>query len=64
MEIKIKTADIQIVKNGPCRVMGEIELIHEDGTKETKERVSICRCGESFKMPFCDGNHKKVGFEG
>lgn len=64
MEIKISEANLEIVKNGPCRVIGKIELKHENGEVEEKERVSLCRCGESFKMPFCDGNHKKIGFEG
>jgi CDGSH-type Zn-finger protein len=53
-------------KNGPLFLAGGYTLIDENGNKtELKDgEVYLCRCGSSSKKPFCDGSHKKVGFEG
>jgi CDGSH iron-sulfur domain-containing protein 3 len=57
--------NLEVRKNGPLRVMAkQIILTHADGTEEIKEDItSICRCGLSQKMPFCDGAHKGKPFE-
>ncbi|WP_110111232.1 CDGSH iron-sulfur domain-containing protein [Bacillus sp. CGMCC 1.16541] len=50
---------IKVNDNGSLRVTGDVELIDADGNVfETKQTFSLCRCGLSKKMPFCDGNHK------
>lgn len=50
---------IKVMDNGSFRVTGDVELIDAEGNKyETKPTFSLCRCGMSQKMPFCDGNHK------
>lgn len=28
-----------------------------------KPKLALCRCGCSSDKPFCDGTHKRVGFE-
>jgi CDGSH iron-sulfur domain-containing protein 3 len=59
MENKIKISD-----NGPLEVSGDFQLIDTEGNEYTKRtKVYLCRCGLSNKKPFCDGSHKKVGFE-
>lgn len=43
---------------GPLWVKGGIEIEGADGTKyEVRNRVTLCRCGESSNMPFCDASH-------
>ncbi|MEK3853254.1 CDGSH iron-sulfur domain-containing protein [Cytobacillus sp. FSL H8-0458] len=52
-------AQIKVMDNGSLRVTGDVELIDMDGNKfETKKTFSLCRCGRSLKIPFCDGTHK------
>ena len=51
--------------NGSLLIEGDLEVIKPDGTIEQRNgRATFCRCGQSEKMPFCDGTHKKVGFSG
>lgn len=55
---------VAIKPNGPLRVRG-VELWSDDGTRfEPADRCSLCRCGRSNTMPFCDGTHKEIGFRG
>ncbi|ABR54056.1 zinc finger CDGSH-type domain protein [Methanococcus vannielii SB] len=70
---------IKIIKNGPYIVTGSIPLYQQvivtdednhaknlDYEKEypIKETYSLCRCGKSKNMPYCDGTHVKIGFDG
>lgn len=54
------------------RENGSLVLDLPEGTKfvlNGEERVleraklALCRCGHSEHKPFCDGTHKRVGFE-
>jgi CDGSH iron-sulfur domain-containing protein 3 len=62
MELEKKdNATIQLKPRGPVTITGNFEVIMEDGTLlEKREKVSLCRCGMSLKMPFCDGTHKAM----
>jgi CDGSH-type Zn-finger protein len=62
-------ADVSIRtrENGPLLVTGPIILVDPDGNQfdiSGKETVALCRCGQSLKKPFCDGQHKVCGFVG
>lgn len=46
--------------HGPILVVGEVDLTDEAGNPiEHNPRFSLCGCGKSEKMPFCDGAHKE-----
>jgi CDGSH-type Zn-finger protein len=70
---------VVVTNNGPYLVTGSVPLARqtivpdrEGGShawKESdpfplKESYALCRCGHSATKPFCDGTHKKVGFDG
>ena len=58
---------ITVNLNGPLKVEGTARLLdHEGNELPTKDGVPffLCRCGASQNKPFCDGSHKRVGFEG
>ena len=49
--------------SGPLWVRGGIEIVGGDGVAyESRNRVTLCRCGQSKNKPFCDGAHASVGF--
>jgi CDGSH-type Zn-finger protein len=70
---------VSIKKDGPYLVSGGFplkkEIIVSDeqgysvGWKEgenfpKKESYALCRCGKSKNMPYCDGTHGKINFDG
>lgn len=60
-----KIMRIEVSANGPYLIKTECLIVHSDGTEETKTgAVALCRCGASSTKPYCDGSHKKIGFEG
>jgi CDGSH-type Zn-finger protein len=56
---------IKACNNGPYEVSGAVDLIDYEGARYTLEEppIYLCRCGRSANKPFCDGTHKKVGFQ-
>lgn len=52
---------ISIEKEGPYKVCGSVELDNDQKTVPVNlEHYCLCRCGESYNMPFCDGSHHFV----
>jgi CDGSH-type Zn-finger protein len=44
-------------------VTGEVPVVRSDGEPlETRNRMTLCRCGHSGNKPLCDGTHRKIGF--
>ena len=55
--------DPQAKVSGPIRLKGGIELESADGSSyESRNRMTLCRCGQSMNKPFCDGSHISCGF--
>lgn len=56
---------VKIMVDGPIVLKGSFTLAYDGNKKEVQESlISICRCGASDHMPFCDGRHRKIGFNG
>lgn len=55
--------DPGIKVSGPIWVKGGIRIESADGTSyEIRNRVTLCRCGQSSNKPFCDGTHASMEF--
>ncbi len=57
---------IKVLKDGPYEVSGPVDILDAAGNTvtESDDPVYLCRCGRSASKPFCDGTHRKVGFQG
>ncbi len=76
----VKNKRIIVIKNGPYIVEGDVPLVRktqvvsEHGEPLTwrkdgeivvsQTEYHLCRCGKSSNQPFCDGTHRRVGFDG
>ena len=56
---------LEFLENGPSRVEGKRFVVRVGEKEEVLERprVFLCRCGGSGNKPFCDGTHKRIGFQ-
>jgi len=73
-----ESAKIKVKKNGPYIVTGNVPLEREYAVTKliyplrwekgesfsSKAQYSLCRCGKSSTMPYCDGAHIKSQFDG
>ena len=70
---------VVVTKNGPYLVTGSVPMSEQtiaaagNGDSEAWQEshpypaqasYALCRCGQSKTKPFCDGAHKKAGFNG
>jgi uncharacterized Fe-S cluster protein YjdI len=55
--------EIEIASNGPYLIKSSVEIVHTDGKREARDKVTaLCRCGASKNKPYCDGSHQTIGF--
>lgn len=60
---ELKPVTVQVMRDGPLVVQGSFEVFDAKGNKlKTMAMTSFCRCGASNNAPFCDGFHRKIGF--
>ena len=54
---------IGVIDDGPLLVTGAIPVARADGEPfEARNRITLCRCGQSANKPLCDGSHHEAGF--
>jgi CDGSH-type Zn-finger protein len=58
---------VKVRHNGPYKITGPVKLIDADEREyyiaDRGETIVLCRCGNSRSKPFCDGSHKRTGFQ-
>jgi CDGSH-type Zn-finger protein len=57
---------IRLRRNGPYVIESEdVQVVDWNGVTFRIERrpVALCRCGQSGTKPFCDGTHRRKGFQ-
>jgi len=55
---------VAVTDDGPLFVTGGVTVERADGQPlETRNRMTLCRCGASKTKPLCDGSHADVDFQ-
>jgi len=57
---------VTVFNHGPIRIEGEFTIYDSEGNPfglGGRTMIGLCRCGHSENKPFCDGSHKRQGFE-
>ena len=56
---------VTVKDDGPFLVQGDITIMDAEGNEIAADgkAIALCRCGASTNQPFCNGTHRKIGFE-
>jgi uncharacterized Fe-S cluster protein YjdI len=58
-------AEARVMEDGPLVIKGSFVLFDTDGKEMRHLKMSsLCRCGVSNDLPYCDGTHRKIGYTG
>ena len=60
------TTEVTATDNGSFQISGDVVVKDAKGNTyptEPGQDIWLCRCGQSGNKPFCDGSHKRAGFE-
>jgi CDGSH-type Zn-finger protein len=66
MEKSMADTKIIVNNNGSIKVEGDFVIYDAEGNPfdlSGRKIISFCRCGHSENKPFCDGSHRKIGFQ-
>ncbi len=62
---KETNAEARIMEDGPLVLKGSFVLYDINGNElKHLKMTSLCRCGASITLPYCDGTHRKIGYTG
>ena len=57
---------IRVRDHGPLVIEGDISILDAEGNRfqcaNHKDKVALCRCGQTRQRPFCDGRHREIAF--
>jgi len=58
------TLQIKAAPDGPLLLNGNVKIMSSAGRRSWQgNQIALCRCGASKNKPFCDGQHRKIGFK-
>jgi CDGSH-type Zn-finger protein len=60
------TTKITVKNDGSILLEGDFEIVDQTGKAfglGGRSTISLCRCGLSENKPFCDGAHRRQGFQ-
>jgi CDGSH-type Zn-finger protein len=46
-----------VTNAGPLQLTGNLTMVHDDGTVQYANHLTLCRCGHSGSKPNCDNKH-------
>lgn len=59
------TPEARVMEDGPLVLKGNFAVYDTDGKELQQFKItSLCRCGASNNLPYCDGTHRKTGYTG
>jgi uncharacterized Fe-S cluster protein YjdI len=60
----ISPVEIRLMSDGPIVISGKFRILNTAGVELRSMAIaSLCRCGGSNQMPYCDGAHRKIDFK-
>jgi uncharacterized Fe-S cluster protein YjdI len=63
-EEEVTPVEIRLMPDGPIVVSGRFRILNSAGIELRSMAISsLCRCGGSNQMPYCDGTHRKIDFK-